>query len=279
MKSKNTDLHTHSYYSDGELSPAEVVRLAKKSGIKNLALTDHDSVKGVGEAIAEGKKAKVNVIPGVEVRADLTEVLGYFIDYKNKKFVKQLEKSAKRNEDATRKWCENLKKASYEINFEEIAKKFPKAKGNINTKYVLDFLNPNKKEIHNFYKNLKKFNPKKKRISIITAIRRIKKVKGAAVLAHPWIGIKCLEEKNIKKYVKAGLDGIELDNGDKNDFRKKEIIDKIKKLAKKYNLILTAGSDFHQKEGFGRGRHVIGKVRCDEKVVEKLKKRSENEKK
>ncbi len=275
---KNTDLHTHSYYSDGKLSPKEVVRLAKKEKIKNLALTDHDSIKGIREAILEGKKIGINVIPGVEVRANWTEVLGYFIDYKNKKFVKQLEKSAKKNEDATKKWCEKLKKAGYEIDFEDIVKKYPKAKGNINTKYVLDFLNPNKKEHQNLYKKLKKFKPKKKRISIVSTIKRIKKAGGVAVLAHPWLGVKCLEEKNIKKYVRVGLDGIELDNGDKNDFRKPKIVRKIKKLAKKYDLVLTAGSDFHEKEGFGRGRHVIGKVRCDEKVVEKLKNRSANEK-
>jgi len=48
---KNTDLHTHSYYSDGMISPVQLVRLAKKRGIENLALTDHNSVKGVNEII------------------------------------------------------------------------------------------------------------------------------------------------------------------------------------------------------------------------------------
>jgi 3',5'-nucleoside bisphosphate phosphatase len=270
---KNTDLHTHSYFSDGELSPSQVVRLAKKSGIKNMSLTDHDSVKGVEEAIKEGGKIGINVIPGIETRAQGTEVLGYFIDYKNKKFLKQIKKSARKNEKDTKKWCKLLKKAGYEIEFEDLEKNFPKARGNINTKYVIDSLHNGKKERQEFYNEIKKHKPNKKRISIIKAIKRIKKSGGVAVLAHPWIYTKCLEEKNIKKYIKAGLDGIELDNGDKHNLRKKEIVKKIKELSKKYNLVLTAGSDFHTKKGFGFGRHFIGKVKCEEKIINELKKR------
>ena len=77
MSESNTDLHTHSIYSDGVLHPREVVREAKEKDIKNLALTDHNSIDGVEEAISEGKKIGVNVIPGIEIRAREDEVLGY----------------------------------------------------------------------------------------------------------------------------------------------------------------------------------------------------------
>ena len=270
---KNTDLHIHTYYSDGELSPAEVVRLAKKSGVKNIAITDHDSIKGIDEAIREGKRIGIKVTPGVEVRANGTEVLGYFINYKNKKFAKQIEKSAKKNDYYTKKWCEKLKKEGYNIDFKDIVKKFPKAKGNINTAYVINFFHFEKKESQEFYNKIKKFQPKKKRISLVKAIKRIKKASGVAVLAHPWIYPDCLKEKNIKKYIKAGLDGVELNNGDKENYRTEKIIRKIKNISEKYNLVLTGGSDFHYKEGFGNGKHIIGKVGCDEKVIEELKKR------
>ena len=83
---KNSDLHTHSIHSDGDLSPSEVVKLAKKRGVKNLALSDHNSISGIDEAILEGNKQGVNIIPAVEIRAEEDEVLGYFIDYKNEKF-------------------------------------------------------------------------------------------------------------------------------------------------------------------------------------------------
>lgn len=137
---KNTELHTHSHYSDGQLSPKDLVRLAKKKGIRNLALTDHNSVKGVREAVSEGRRIGINVIPAVEVEADTGEILGYFIDYKNKGLVKELKQNSKRTEDRTKDWCEKLRKAGYRISFEEIAKKFPKARGNINSFYPLHLL-------------------------------------------------------------------------------------------------------------------------------------------
>ena len=94
------------------------------------------------------------------------------------------------------------------------------------------------------------------------------------MLAHPWVGENVLIKKNIKKYIKAGLKGIALENGDFNRFgRDKKTVALIKKLAKKYNLILMQGSDFHgpimSKDTRG---HELGKSNCDEKIVEQLEK-------
>ena len=90
---KNADLHTHSYYSDGELSPKALVRLAKQRGIKHLALTDHTSLKGIKEAENEGKKIGVNIIPAVELKTTTGEILAYYINPNNKELkaaIKQL---------------------------------------------------------------------------------------------------------------------------------------------------------------------------------------------
>ncbi len=273
---KNTDLHTHSYYSDGQISPKNLVRLAKKRGIKNLALTDHDSVKGVKEAINEGKKVGVRIIPGVEIRADKGEVLGYFIDIKNKELNKILKIKRKRVQERVKGWCSELQKAGYNIGFKEIQEKFPKSKNNINEFYPLYLLH--KKgygKMLDITKKLKKEGVKKrkiKEISIIKAIKLIKKVGGVPVLAHPWIEEDVLKEKNFKRYVRAGLKGIEINNGDRSPWRKRKHIKRIKKLAKKYKLILTSGSDYHgpQLPKQMPGNHELGKNNCDEKVVEKL---------
>jgi hypothetical protein len=274
---KNTDLHTHSYYSDGLLSPKQLVRLAKKKGIKNLALADHDSVKGVMEAIKEGKKIGINVIPAVEIRCDFSEILGYFIDIKNKKLLAALKKSGKANEKGTKKWCETLHKAGYNIIFKEIWKKYPEARGNINLFYPLWTLHLKgygstlkiRDEIRK--KNLKRGNIKK--IKITDAINLVKKAGGVAVLAHPWLDEETLEEKNMRKYVRAGLKGIEINNGDRSPFYPIKIKNKIKKLAKKYDLIITSGSDFHGPEVVRQmpGDHNLGHNNCDEKVIKILK--------
>ena len=83
---KYIDLHTHSLKSDGSMTPAEVVREAKKAGLAAIALSDHDTVDGLPEAIAEGEKIGVEVIPAIEFSVQSkteTHILGYFIDYNN----------------------------------------------------------------------------------------------------------------------------------------------------------------------------------------------------
>ncbi|MDP2798382.1 MAG: PHP domain-containing protein, partial [Deltaproteobacteria bacterium] len=79
------DLHCHTTASDGSLTPAELVRKARESGLKAVAVTDHDTVEGVGEALAEGGRLNFEVIPGIEISAEIPSgsmhILGYFIDH------------------------------------------------------------------------------------------------------------------------------------------------------------------------------------------------------
>jgi len=81
------DLHNHSYYSDGVLSPTKVVRLAKEQGCDMFALTDHDTVDGLAEAKTEADKLGMQFIPGVEVSAmwsNMTiHILGLGVDAEN----------------------------------------------------------------------------------------------------------------------------------------------------------------------------------------------------
>lgn len=90
------DFHVHSTSSDGNLSPTEIVKYAKKRKVDIIALTDHNNVNGIDEAISEGKKSNVVVIPGVELstkyKNNRVHVLGYFKDdsYKNELFIQIL---------------------------------------------------------------------------------------------------------------------------------------------------------------------------------------------
>jgi len=280
---KNTDLHTHSYYSDGQISPRDLVRLAKKRGIKHLALTDHNSVGGVKEAISEGKRICVNVIPAAEIEVESGEILGYFIDIKNKELVKSLKQNREKTEDKVKDWCKKLNKGGYDITFEEIKKRFPNAKECINSFYILYLLylkgygRPLKLCLK-LMKN-KKLRPKKvKRMHALQAIKLIRKSGGVPVLAHPWVDDMEGNFKKMGMFVKAGLRGIELNNGDRPPFKQKGIDKKIKKVAKKYNLILPSGSDFHGKElvKLMPGDHNLGKNNCDERIVKELRKLAEN---
>ena len=274
---KNTDLHTHSYYSDGELSPAELVRLAKKKSIKNLALTDHNSIRGIPEAIKESKKIGIAIIPAVEVVVQDAEILGYFIDYKNPNLKKDLKRASSYGNEKTKRKIRILQKQGFDITYSKFLKELPHSKDNHNAGHLIYYLNKNLKIPRE--KTLEILNkidinkPKKKNLTLIQGIRLIKKYGGVPILAHPWINRGKFHEKNIKKWIKIGLKGIELENGEEHNFgRTKKFIGKIKRIANKYNLILTSGSDYHGETltKLVGGTHKLGKYNCDEKILRKL---------
>jgi len=81
------DLHIHTTASDGQLSPTEVVQTAIASGMVAIAITDHDTTDGIEEALAAAKGTELEVIPGVEVSADVSpaevHILGYYLEHQN----------------------------------------------------------------------------------------------------------------------------------------------------------------------------------------------------
>ncbi|MBU1198464.1 MAG: PHP domain-containing protein [Nanoarchaeota archaeon] len=280
---KNTDLHTHSYYSDGEYSPKDVIRKAKKLGIKNIALTDHCSVSGLEEAVKEGKLIGVEVIPGVEITAKHSEILGYFIDYKNPKLKKILKNCGFYENELTKLKINGLREQGINISYNNFLKSYYYAKGNYNLSHLWHYLVKERgftgKQAIELVKQVKVKKPLNKNVSVVRAIKIVKQFGGVPVLAHPWLDKEVLNEKNIKIYVKAGLKGIELENGDYNRFgRDKKTVQRIKNIAKKYDLILTVGSDFHGEfmTELSKG-HQFSKFLCDEKIVEKLKEQKKEE--
>ena len=85
------DLHLHTTFSDGNLTPTELIDLCAEKGLNTVAVTDHDSTEGIEEAFQAAEKYKdFTVIPGIELSADQpgieVHVLGYFLDYKNNDF-------------------------------------------------------------------------------------------------------------------------------------------------------------------------------------------------
>lgn len=273
---KNTDLHTHSFCSDGELSPAELVRLAKKKGIRNLALTDHNSVTGISEAIEEGKKTGVNIIPAVEVVVKDWEILGYFIDFRDEGLKKSLKRASYYDNEKTKQMIDTLKNQGYDISYKIFIKEYPNSKDNHNKAHLICYfyklLGYSREKTMEILNKVKIREPKMKNISAIAGIRLIRKYGGTPVLAHPWLNKKNFTEVNIKRFVRSGLKGIEIENGEEYNFgRTKEFVEKIKRIAEKYDLILTSGSDYHGKiMSELTGTHHLGKYNCDEKVVVKL---------
>jgi len=267
---ENSDLHTHSFYSDGIFSPADVVKKAKEAGIKNLALTDHNSIDGITEAQEEAKKQGINIIPGIELRCKEGEVLGYFIDFKDKEFIKKIKRIQKKSKEVFENSIKELNKRGINIKSEEVLDTKLK-RNNVLIAYLFKFLkNKNQisiKEMKEFMKG-DLFEPL---FSTEEVIKMINDAKGVAVLAHPWYSKTFLDEIRMKEFVKSGLKGIEINNGGKGEERLNSL-EKIKKFAKEYNLILTSGSDFHEDSS----NHKLGMNNCDEEIVNKLKKATLN---
>jgi predicted metal-dependent phosphoesterase TrpH len=121
LKSPPTfDLQSHSLYSDGSLSPSAVVELAAAAGVKLLALSDHDTVAGVEEALQAAVGAGVRVVAAVEISAigwgegDL-HVLGYLLDHRDPRLLGALERFRSDRERRARAMADSLRELGFEL--------------------------------------------------------------------------------------------------------------------------------------------------------------------
>ena len=117
------DLHTHSTVSDGADTPREVVYRAAAAGLSAVALTDHDAVGGVAEAVAAGRECGIEVIPGVELSAQYdTElhVLGYFIDPGHPRLTEALAEARRVRILRQEETCRKLQEQGLPVTMEEV---------------------------------------------------------------------------------------------------------------------------------------------------------------
>ena len=245
------DLHTHTIASDGEKTPEELIDLAIKSGLKALAITDHDTVDSLEEAINYAKSKDITLIPGIELEAKTQKgqmhILGLFINYKDKNLNEKLFYIEDGRNKRNNKFIEEFNKLGFEITLDEL-KQVSSGKIIGKPHFAKVFLNKhyidNKEEIFKNYfnksplKELPKFSYTAKEI-----IEMIKQAGGIAILAHPQT-LKLDDDKfeeKLQELISYGLDGLECYY---TKHTPEEMI-KYRKLADKYNLLVTKGSDYH----------------------------------
>ena len=109
------DLHLHSTYSDGTMTPAELVGCAAHIGLVAISVTDHDTVAGTDEAIAAGNETGVEVIAGLEISSEYRglniHLLGYDFDWTNRQLLAVLDRIQKSRADRNKKIIEKLKQS------------------------------------------------------------------------------------------------------------------------------------------------------------------------
>ncbi|MEK9183680.1 MAG: PHP domain-containing protein [Patescibacteria group bacterium] len=260
------NLHVHSNFSDGRLSPEQIVKKAKKEKVIFLSLTDHDSIGGVERFLTACRGKNIACLPGVEISTEYKNkefhILGYNVDVKNKPFCEILEKQRRVRRKRARKMMDKFEKLGFEIN-KKTAKKILKNES-VGKPHIRDLILSSKENI----KKLKieyDFNSKtddfiglfinkprqagyvrKKKIPTKQAILAIKNAGGISVLAHP--GAEFENEKEFeetaKNFISWGLGGIEIFYPYSEELNGKKI-KFYSEFSKKHGLIATAGSDFH----------------------------------
>ena len=245
------DLHVHTVNSDGEKTPKEIIDMAIEKNIEVIAITDHDTIDGIEEAIKDSEDKNIKVIPGIEISVDVEKgqlhMLGLNIDYKNKKLIETLNLLKEARDSRNDKFINILNEMGFEVTLEElkeisngkIISKPHFAKLFIKKGYIKE-----KSEMFDKYFNQEPLkNIKKELISAKDAIKLIREANGIPVLAHPQT-LKL--EKNdlinkIKELKGYGLLGIECYHSNQTN----EQMTLFREIAEKEGLLITKGSDYH----------------------------------
>jgi predicted metal-dependent phosphoesterase TrpH len=242
------DLHTHSNYADGLLSPAALVGEAASHGLQVLGLTDHDTVAGIPEARVAAKDLGIEVVPGVELSTSLdgregVHLLGYFIDTENAELLAGLAAYAEARATRMTRMIARLRELGLDVDEERIADIAGQgtvgrphlARALIEGGYVADLPEA-------FDRYLGQGKPgyvPRPRVDPRDAIALVRAAGGVPVLAHPFSpgGV----ESVLDRLVPAGLRGMEVDYGEYTSQERETL----RAIAARRGLIATGGSDFH----------------------------------
>ncbi|HEX3203912.1 MAG TPA: PHP domain-containing protein [Nitrospiraceae bacterium] len=271
------DLHLHTTFSDGSLPPADVVRLAQNAHVSALAITDHDTVDGIPEALTAGLERGIEIVPGIEIssrwRGIEVHILGYFIDWTDAALLGRLVGYRDSRHTRNPLIVEKLNELGIAITYEEVrALAGPASVGRPHIARVL----MNKKYVTSAKEAFDRYLAEGAAAYVprdlpdpAEAIGVIRAAGGVPVLAHPsWLdrseGIVPL----CKELKIAGLAGIEVHYSTHRPEQTSHYLN----LAKQLDLLVTGGSDFHGvtkpdiEVGVGRGR-----LKVPEKLLEPLR--------
>lgn len=272
------DLHVHSNASDGTLTPSEVVHLALQKNLAAIALSDHDTVKGVPEAISAAEGTTLEIVPATELSCYYQNVeihvLGLFVDYKDADFQAKLEELEQERMQRNLDMIALFQRDNISITLEELQAGNPRsvitrahfARVLVEKGYCKD-----KNAAFDRYVGVGcPYYLPKPQITPELSLPLITKAGGIPILAHPMLyklGYRQVEEL-IQYLIPLGLKGIEAYHSSNNISQS----DKLRSLALKYHLVVSGGSDFHGANKpdieLGTGR---GGLRITESILDAIK--------
>jgi len=271
MITEKTDLHMHTFHSDGYHSPEKLIEKAKSHGIKILSITDHDSVNGIGKATEYAAQYGIEVIPGVEISTDIRDtevhILGYFVDPNNKDLEHYLNFFREERHKRAIRMVNKLNILGLDISIDDVLV-FAKdsAVGRPHVAQALLAKGQVKSFFEAFYKYIGNHAPayeRKVHLSPQSAFKIINDAGGLSFIAHPGN----MPEILIKELIDAGVDGIEVIHPSHSP----EQVKFYRGIVIEYFLLESGGSDYHG--GKREDDENLGKYYTSTKVVDTMRTR------
>lgn len=245
--SGRVDLHTHTTASDGTLSPRELVLAAVRQGVIVLAVTDHDSTEGLGDAMSEAAvHPPLTIVPGLEINCDVDgaeiHVLGYFVTHEAPWFQDFLREQRAERVARVHRIAERLGELGMPIDPAEVfALVGEGAAGRPHVAQVMvkrGYVKSVREAFDRFLKANGPAHVPRRRLAPADAVRVIRRAGGVPVLAHPGLAGR---DELIPELVGAGLMGIETYYAEHSSAQITTYLD----MCRRYDLVATGGSDYH----------------------------------
>lgn len=263
------DLHTHTLFSDGKLSPTELVHKAKSKSISLLSITDHDSIEGLNEASTEANKIGIQFINGVEITTDFNgqeaHLLAYSFNSNAAELIEFFYQQKEFRQSRIQVMIEKLNEMGVAIEMNDVLSL--SEKGTVGRPHIAKALIQKGFVKHSreaFYKYIGNKSPayvKTEHPDYKEVIKLIHRAKGKAILAHP---AKSYSEKELNEWIYHGIDGFEMIHP-RHPYQLQQ---KFENLSNQFGLLKTGGSDFH---GYASKDEVyFGVVTINTLIVEKL---------
>ncbi|MCI0706054.1 MAG: PHP domain-containing protein [Ignavibacteriae bacterium] len=270
--SGRADLHLHTTYSDGALTPEELVAKARNVGLSTIAITDHDNVAAIDEAVEYGVSAGVDVVTGLELSVSLGEkdihLLAYCFDHKNQTLQEYLTFFRRERLKRAERIVEKLNKINVPLELDAVLGQA--GVGSVGRPHIANAM-IEMGVIGSYHEAFSKYigvggpaYEKKYQVSPQEAIQMVSKAGGLTFLAHPG---KYTTEAEILELINSGLDGIEVVHPSHDEHRRQFY----RSVVDQYFLLESGGSDFHG--GKKNDEYAFGAYWVPVTVVDAMRKR------